>query len=61
MAAAFGITANAMAADDVESFYKGRQMKIIVGSGPAGGYDAYARLIERHIGKHIPGHPTFIT
>lgn len=57
----FGYAADGYTADDIESFYKGRQMKIIVGSGPAGGYDTYARLVGRHIGKFIPGHPTFIT
>ena len=31
-----------------------------VGSESGGGYDAYARLLTRHIGQYIPGHPTFI-
>ena len=34
---------------------------MIVGSGPGGGYDTYARLIARHMGRHIPGNPSFIT
>lgn len=38
-------------------FYKGKQISIIVGFGPGGGYDAYARLLGRHIGNHIPGSP----
>ena len=57
----FGVNASAFAADDVASFYKGKRLKIIVGSGPGGGYDIYARLVERHIGKHLPGNPTLIT
>ncbi|MCY4441363.1 MAG: tripartite tricarboxylate transporter substrate-binding protein [Deltaproteobacteria bacterium] len=49
----------ALAADD---FYKGKTVRIIVGSAPGGGFDAYARLVGRHIGKHIPGAPrTLVT
>lgn len=57
----FGVSAGAVAADDVASFYQGKRLKIIVGSGPGGGYDTYSRLVERHIGRHLPGHPTLIT
>lgn len=38
-------------------FYAGKRIRIIVGSSPGGGFDTYARLIARHIGKHIPGRP----
>jgi tripartite-type tricarboxylate transporter receptor subunit TctC len=55
------VSLGAFAADDVASFYKGKRLKMIVGSGPGGGYDTYARLMARHIGRHIPGNPTFIT
>lgn len=55
-----GIVATA-AADDVADFYKGKRMKIIAASGPGGGYDTYARLVERHLGRHIPGNPEIIT
>jgi hypothetical protein len=41
-------------------FYEGKTVRIIVGYSPGGGYDAYSRLIARHLGKHIPGHPTVI-
>ena len=53
-AAAFAVPA---AADD---FYKGRQVSIICGFAPGGGYDAYARLLGRHIGRHIPGNPSVV-
>lgn len=56
----FGFGASVQA-DEVADFYKGKRLKIIVGSGPGGGYDTYARLVERHIGRHIPGNPTLIT
>lgn len=43
-----------------EEFYKGKRIRIVVGSTPGGGFDAYARLIARHLGKHIPGHPSVL-
>jgi tripartite-type tricarboxylate transporter receptor subunit TctC len=43
-----------------ENFYKGKTITIVVGFGVGGGNDLYARLLARHIGKHIPGHPTVI-
>jgi tripartite-type tricarboxylate transporter receptor subunit TctC len=55
-----GFTTGAFAADEVERLYKGKQVKIIVGSGAGGGYDTYARLVGRHLGKHVPGAPSFI-
>jgi len=50
----------AAAAESVQDFYAGRQVTVIVGSGAGGGYDLQARLMARHLGKHIPGNPTFI-
>jgi len=43
-----------------ESFYKGKTIRLIVGLAPGGGFDTYSRVIARHMGKHIPGHPTTI-
>ncbi len=43
-----------------EDFYKGKTLRIIVGSSAGGGYDAYGRLVGRYIGQYIPGHPTVI-
>ncbi|HJU60646.1 MAG TPA: tripartite tricarboxylate transporter substrate-binding protein [Candidatus Binatia bacterium] len=43
-----------------EPFYKGKTVRIIVGGSAGGGYDAYTRAIARHLGKHIPGNPTFV-
>jgi len=40
-----------------EDFYKGKNIRFIVGQAPGGGYDTYVRTIARHISKHIPGHP----
>ena len=53
-------TSSAIAQDSVAQFYKGRQITVVVGSSPGGGYDIYARLMARHMGKHIPGNPTML-
>lgn len=44
-------------ADEVADFYKGKTVQIVVGYGPGGGNDIYARLLARHLGRHLPGHP----
>ena len=41
-------------------FYKGKTVELQIGYTVGGGYDIYARLIARHIGKHIPGNPTVV-
>src|SRR5438105_2485374 len=43
-----------------DDFYRGKTISIIIPIGPGGAYDAYARLVSRHLGKHIPGNPTII-
>ena len=45
---------------DVEAFYRGKQVRIIVGFSSGGGYDQYGRLLARHISKHIPGAPNVV-
>lgn len=40
--------------------YEGKTMRIIVGYSAGGGYDAYARALSRHMGRHLPGHPVII-
>lgn len=47
-------------ADDVADFYRHRQVDLVVGFGPGGGYDSYARLLAQHLGKYIPGHPSVV-
>src|SRR5581483_10428684 len=42
-------------------FWLGKQIVIEIGYGPGGGYDAYARLIARHLGRYLPGNPNVIT
>jgi tripartite-type tricarboxylate transporter receptor subunit TctC len=43
-----------------DDFYKGKTLNIVVGYSPGGGFDANARLLSRHIAKHIPGEPNVI-
>lgn len=43
-----------------DSFYAGREVRIIVGTGAGGGYDTYGRLVARYLGTHIPGNPSFV-
>jgi tripartite-type tricarboxylate transporter receptor subunit TctC len=43
-----------------QPYYEGKTLRIVVGLAAGGGFDTYARLIGRHIGKHIPGNPTVV-
>jgi tripartite-type tricarboxylate transporter receptor subunit TctC len=52
--------AAAVDARAIEEFYKGKTLTIVVGTTPGGGFDVYARMIARHMSKHIPGSPTII-
>ena len=61
IAALFGLaTLNPVAATEAQDFYRGKTVRLVVGYAPGGGYDSYARLVARHMGKHIPGNPAFI-
>jgi tripartite-type tricarboxylate transporter receptor subunit TctC len=43
-----------------QDYYAGRTIDLIIGSGPAGGYDIYGRALARHIVRHIPGKPSVV-
>ena len=43
-----------------EDFYAGKQIRLLVGTDANGTYDSNARILARHMGKHIPGNPSFI-
>jgi tripartite-type tricarboxylate transporter receptor subunit TctC len=47
-------------ADAVADFYRGKTVTVIVGYTAGGGYDLYARALGRHMGRHLPGSPSFI-
>jgi tripartite-type tricarboxylate transporter receptor subunit TctC len=55
-----GLLGPAHAQDDVAAFYRGKQVRLVVGTAPGGGYDLFARIVARHIAAHIPGQPTVI-
>jgi tripartite-type tricarboxylate transporter receptor subunit TctC len=50
----------AAAADDVASFYSGKQIRFIIGTAPGGTYDILARIVARYMAGHIPGNPLII-
>jgi tripartite-type tricarboxylate transporter receptor subunit TctC len=50
----------AQAQSNVESFYKSKDVTIVIGYGVGGGYDSYARLLGRHMAKHLPGAPDVV-
>ena len=41
-------------------FYQGKSVDMQIGYSVGGGYDLYARLLARHLGRHIPGNPTLV-
>jgi tripartite-type tricarboxylate transporter receptor subunit TctC len=43
-----------------DTSYKGAQITIAVASTAGGGYDSYARMLARHLGRHVPGNPTVV-
>ncbi len=54
---ALGLAASNAMADDAYQFH---QLRITVGTTAGATFDAYARLVGRHIGNHLPGHPTVV-
>ncbi|MGZ8496415.1 MAG: Bug family tripartite tricarboxylate transporter substrate binding protein, partial [Candidatus Binatia bacterium] len=52
-----GFTATAQAQ---APFYQGKTIRVLVGTPPGNLYDFWARLIVDHMGRHIPGNPSFI-
>jgi hypothetical protein len=57
---AIATLANVAWADSLADFYKSRSVSMIIGYSVVGGYDAYARLLARYIGRHIPGEPSIV-
>jgi tripartite-type tricarboxylate transporter receptor subunit TctC len=57
----FGLQSAPLCAQpSVEDFYRGKTVDLLIGYSVGGGYDVYARLLARHLGKHIPGNPTVV-
>ena len=47
-------------ADPAEDFYRGNTVRMLIGYGPGGGYDLYARLVAEFLPRHLPGNPTIV-
>ncbi|MBX9778254.1 MAG: hypothetical protein K2Y71_28050 [Xanthobacteraceae bacterium] len=58
-AAVFAATP-ATAQQSVADFYKGKTVALLLGTGPGGSYDLYARIFAEHLSKHIPGNPNIV-
>jgi tripartite-type tricarboxylate transporter receptor subunit TctC len=59
-ALALGTVAGPAQAQSVADFYRGRNVTLVIGFSVGGGYDLYARLLARHLGRHIPGTPNIV-
>jgi tripartite-type tricarboxylate transporter receptor subunit TctC len=47
-------------AASAEDFYRGKVVNLDIGYSPGGGYDLYARVLAKYLGKHLPGNPTIV-
>src|SRR6267143_5228486 len=54
------LASGAAKADAVSDFYSGKTLSLIIGFPPGGGYDTYIRVLARHYGRFIPGHPSVV-
>jgi tripartite-type tricarboxylate transporter receptor subunit TctC len=63
-ATVFACLALAMAtqtrAQSIPEFYRGKQINLVTSASVGGGYDQYARLLAKHMPRHIPGEPNII-
>jgi tripartite-type tricarboxylate transporter receptor subunit TctC len=48
------------AADPVAGFYRGKTLTMLIATSPGGDYDLRARLLARHLGRHIPAAPAIV-
>jgi len=55
------LTTSSAGAQTAAEFFRAKQVRLMVGSTPGGGYDAIARLVARHLGKFIPGIPASLS
>jgi tripartite-type tricarboxylate transporter receptor subunit TctC len=55
-----GFAAVSARADQVADFYHGKTLSLIIGTSSGNDYDFRARLLARHLGRHIPGEPTIV-
>src|SRR5262245_3121816 len=60
LAAAAGTVADSARGADVADFYKDKTVSVVIGYPSGGGFDTTARLLIRHMQRHLPGHPAMI-
>src|SRR5215471_4346776 len=58
--APMSLAQSAAYAQSPAEFYKGRNVELYIGYSVGGAYDLYARVLARHMSKHIPGNPNVI-
>jgi tripartite-type tricarboxylate transporter receptor subunit TctC len=58
--AVFASCAGGARADPIADFYRGKTIRMLIGYGPGGGYDLYARLVAEFLPRHLPGNPTIV-
>jgi tripartite-type tricarboxylate transporter receptor subunit TctC len=58
--AVLALAPTAATAQSPAEFYKGKNVELYIGYSVGGAYDLYARVLARHLGRHIPGNPTII-
>ena len=58
--AACCLVATATRAEEVSDFYQGRTLTVVVAHEPGTGFDVYARVLVRHLGRHVPGAPAVV-
>jgi tripartite-type tricarboxylate transporter receptor subunit TctC len=49
-----------VSAQAIADFYRGKTVTMVIATSPGGDYDIRARLLARHMGRHIPGEPTMV-
>jgi tripartite-type tricarboxylate transporter receptor subunit TctC len=54
------LTGTCAQAQTPSDFYRGKNVELYIGYSVGGGYDIYARLLAKHMGKHIPGNPNVL-
>jgi tripartite-type tricarboxylate transporter receptor subunit TctC len=59
IAAGIGVATSA-AAEPIEDFYRGKQIKMYIRAAPGGNYDIYSRILGRHLTRFIPGNPMVV-
>ncbi len=54
------VATNAVPASPQGDTLAGKNVQMIIGFGPGGGYDLWGRTVARHIGRHLPGSPNVV-